>query len=227
MMNFFIDVLAIAVVGGLYLLFRHFFPGYFQEKGKNLATKEDIGEITRIVKDVENELGVLTQNKISLITEERNAILAFFQSYHLWLNTCLDSSFNNRVDYNLDTTQNLINRSNLEQNVNLAFARLELFIDDLDLRILCNELIRETFKLQHIGNTALIELKRVNSHIKDILETVPKDQQVEQIDPFLKKQEELFINLSHDVHEKYKTFKHLKEELRLKSRAYLLQPSGN
>lgn len=36
-------------------LFRFFLPGYLAEKGKNLATKEDVAAITREVKRVEDE----------------------------------------------------------------------------------------------------------------------------------------------------------------------------
>lgn len=35
-------------------LARHFFPGYLTEKGKNLATKEDIADITRRIEDVKH-----------------------------------------------------------------------------------------------------------------------------------------------------------------------------
>lgn len=41
---------AILLVGGL--LLRNYLPAYFQEKGKNLATKEDIREITDRVEAV-------------------------------------------------------------------------------------------------------------------------------------------------------------------------------
>jgi hypothetical protein len=39
-------------VGILILLWRHYLPSYFGEKGKNLATKEDIGAITREIESV-------------------------------------------------------------------------------------------------------------------------------------------------------------------------------
>lgn len=42
----------IILIGGLYLIF---FKSYFKEKGKNLATFEDIGEITRKVENVKDD----------------------------------------------------------------------------------------------------------------------------------------------------------------------------
>jgi hypothetical protein len=44
--------LLIIAVGVALLLWRSFFPAYVGEKGKNLATKEDIAEITRKVEEV-------------------------------------------------------------------------------------------------------------------------------------------------------------------------------
>jgi hypothetical protein len=41
-------------VGVVLLLWRSFFPSYFSEKGKNLATKEDIAGITRQVEEVKS-----------------------------------------------------------------------------------------------------------------------------------------------------------------------------
>lgn len=38
------------VVQGLYI--RNYLPSYFGEKGKNLATKEDIGDITRRIEEI-------------------------------------------------------------------------------------------------------------------------------------------------------------------------------
>lgn len=43
----------ILFLGGLY--FKNMLPSYFDEKGKNLATKEDIAEITRKTEEVQNE----------------------------------------------------------------------------------------------------------------------------------------------------------------------------
>jgi hypothetical protein len=51
-----IDALLIATASGVVvLLVRSFLPTYVSEKGKNLATKEDIGAITRIVESVRED----------------------------------------------------------------------------------------------------------------------------------------------------------------------------
>jgi len=70
-----------AVVAGLvvFLLIKYFLPSYFSEKGKNLATKEDIEEITQKVESVRSdyaqvleELRNNNQLKLAAIEREKN-----------------------------------------------------------------------------------------------------------------------------------------------------------
>ena len=49
-------VAAVAFVSGL--LLREFLPGYMREKGKNLATKEDVTEITDLIESVRHGYSV-------------------------------------------------------------------------------------------------------------------------------------------------------------------------
>ena len=45
-----------------YFFIKNLLPSYFSEKGKNIATKEDIEEITEKVKTVESSINILTGN---------------------------------------------------------------------------------------------------------------------------------------------------------------------
>ena len=47
----------------LLLLYLTFFRSYFQEKGKNVATKEDVEEITSLVEAVKSQLQFSLQAK--------------------------------------------------------------------------------------------------------------------------------------------------------------------
>lgn len=49
----FVSIVLCSFLLGLYI--KHYFPSYFDEKGKNLATKEDIAEITRKTEEVQKE----------------------------------------------------------------------------------------------------------------------------------------------------------------------------
>jgi hypothetical protein len=70
-----------AILGGgtLFYLIRSYIPAYLSEKGKNLATKEDVGAITEEVEAVKTgyakileEVKVSNQLKISAIEREQN-----------------------------------------------------------------------------------------------------------------------------------------------------------
>ena len=71
-----LGAVATAVVG-LFLL-KHYLPAYLSEKGKNLATKEDIAEITREVERVRHEYNAILEE---LKARHRCAP-------HLWIVAC-------------------------------------------------------------------------------------------------------------------------------------------
>jgi len=50
--NIIVTVLSVFILG---LFLKNFLPSYMTEKGKNLATKEDIAEITKKTEEVQSE----------------------------------------------------------------------------------------------------------------------------------------------------------------------------
>lgn len=56
----FVGTFAALIVWGIV---RHYFPGYLFEKGKNLATKEDIADITRRIEDVKHPYASLLEEQ--------------------------------------------------------------------------------------------------------------------------------------------------------------------
>lgn len=52
---------AVVAGGVVFLLLKHYLPSYLAEKGKNLATKEDIAEITDEVEGVRSQYAVLLE----------------------------------------------------------------------------------------------------------------------------------------------------------------------
>jgi hypothetical protein len=79
-----------AVVAGtvVFLLIKYFLPGYLSEKGKNLATKEDIRKITDEVESVKNQYAVLIEelkakHQLRLAAIERR-LQAHQEAFSLW-----------------------------------------------------------------------------------------------------------------------------------------------
>lgn len=76
---------------GLFFLLKHFIPKYFEKKAENLATKEDIGEITTIVESIKqqnnkelefikSELSIKTKAQQSIYDDERQAIILYIEN---------------------------------------------------------------------------------------------------------------------------------------------------
>jgi len=225
-MNIIETIVIILGFGLLYFTIKNLLPSYFNEKGRNIATKEDIGQITEIVEEVKNDLEILTQSKLSIISEERNAILEFYKMYHLWLNTTIDISFNNISDENeIEIKQQFIERSNQHKNVSLAQARLDLFIDNESLIKICNKMVIETLKLKHIGDKSLGEIRKINFEITKMKATVPIEEQLELYSKLLDKKKVIFDTLGEDIIAKYKELRPIINDFTIKSREYLYKPT--
>ena len=78
-LNLFLNVLIIAGIVGLGFFLKNYLPNYFSEKGKNLATKEDISEITEKIESVKNSFA-LSQEKVKAELQVKSALQQAFQS---------------------------------------------------------------------------------------------------------------------------------------------------
>ncbi|SRR5258706_9428785 len=150
--NYFFPFLTVFGLIVLYYTAKNLLPSYFNEKGKNLATKEDISNLTELVEAVkytftkETEylkanLQFLTNIHGSLISEERNAIIDFNEKYFSWLNSLVDTGFGNINDN--DNIEIEEYRRQIGQNYNSFLnsqTRFGLFIENQELITYANNL---------------------------------------------------------------------------------------
>lgn len=66
-----------------------YWKSYTSEKGKNLATKNDIGDITKEIEQVKNELSFKNQNKRDWFLESKKNLLDFYDAYFVWVDDSL------------------------------------------------------------------------------------------------------------------------------------------
>ncbi|SFW91379.1 hypothetical protein [Chitinophaga sancti] len=117
---------------------------YEEAKQTNQATKEDIGEITKIVEEIKNnltneteilksKLSIENQHKINIKTAEHNALINYVEKFSAWF------FYMARVQlytYNLESYKEIdnidieINRRLYEKD--LADAKLLLFVNNQD-----------------------------------------------------------------------------------------------
>lgn len=74
---YFLGLLVVAFLG---YVIRGFVGSYASEKAKNLATKEDIAQITHEIEQVKASFQTLTQLKTEYEQQRRNCLLAFYDS---------------------------------------------------------------------------------------------------------------------------------------------------
>lgn len=149
-------ILPSLVLIGVYighLILKSFWPKYFEAKGTNQATKEDIGEITKIVesiksdllKDVEDlkgQISLVNQHKLNLKASERGAILEYSSKLnaYIYFLVGLDLTIYNEENYTELLKERIeINKKSYEFSV--AEANLGLFIND-------DEFIKMNMKLK-------------------------------------------------------------------------------
>ncbi|OQP58855.1 hypothetical protein A3860_39285 [Niastella vici] len=132
----------------LYVLYRKFkklLPSYLNEKGKNLAMKEDVPELTQLAEkekfiftesteQLKAKLQFLNVVQNDLTSIEREAIIDFNEKLFLLKNFVLDINFGYIDDANNEAIDEYIRK--FEQNKNACLsseANFKLFIGDPDL----------------------------------------------------------------------------------------------
>jgi hypothetical protein len=151
MQNFytFITVVAGTLLG---FLLKNFWPKYFEAKGTNLATKEDIGEITKIVEDAKQQfthdtevlkgkLTIYSQSFVSIKSLERDALINVAKTYADWLNSL--ENFN-LAFHSYDNYELLKKNDFYFSEKRIAFLNakdhLYLFMHDEDIRNILQKL---------------------------------------------------------------------------------------
>jgi len=121
-----IDVLFL--LGVLYLAF---FRSYFQEKGKNLATREDIQKITSLVENVKTQLQYSLQAKLVLKREEHDALLNYYTRLYAWFHSINTFNFTGVTHENLNILDERFTcLTTLHHNTNMALAKVCVLTDD-------------------------------------------------------------------------------------------------
>lgn len=129
----------ISVIIGLYLAL---FKSYFQEKGKNLATNEDIEELTEKVESVKQNfieknavlkarLDILTSLELNHKHDERAGLIAFHRALKNWIRLLTESTPSLIDDYDNNEVHAKIYQYEMSyQKVLDCEALLELYIVD-------------------------------------------------------------------------------------------------
>lgn len=171
----------------LLLLHMTFFKSYFTEKGKNLATKEDVQEITSLVETVKSQLQFSLQGKLSLRAEEHQTIVDYFAKYSMWLSTIMNINTAGITKDNFSQLAGIRSRlRSFEQDFELASGKMELFVENVEIHAQHAELFIETLKLQNHADEMTFELEGIYLKMKQMEPQTPVDKQRGLYDDVLK-----------------------------------------
>lgn len=170
---FWLTVLLFSVISGLI----QYIIAYYKEKGKNLAQKEDIVEITNKIKETEtrftkqteqlkSQLSILTNVQSEISTTERNVILDFnkhlFSFIHLIVGG-IDNCTNNEA---LDLYAKKLNDFSIQTANSLPL--LTLFIENESLCYKASELFNLALQMESERQVDVINLKMINTEMASI-----------------------------------------------------------
>jgi hypothetical protein len=153
------------------LWFKNYLPNYFNEKGKLLAQKEDIEDITEKIESVKKEFAHETELlkvdlqrflnfQVSHRSEERNAIINFYDKYNQWLYSLLEINFG---AYNRGIVQELAEKrifiEKFFAETNVAQAKLRLLVKDKEIIKLSHQLMVEILQFKAWFDKRLLGLQ--------------------------------------------------------------------
>jgi hypothetical protein len=199
----------------LLLFYLAFLKSYFQEKGKNLATTQDIEEITSLVESVKSQLQFSLQAKLSLRAEAHQALVDYFSKYSAWLAAISDCSF---VGIDEDNASRLSEmRSRLDahhRDVDLAAGKMELFVENEDIRAQHGTLMIETLKFQAHAQRATFEFERIQFEVRQMKLSTPAHEQIDRYRELHERVEKLYQHFKEEQLQMYRALFPLAQQQR-------------
>lgn len=146
---FVLQVLIFAFLIVAYFYIKNLLPSYFSEKGKNLATKEDIEVITEKIKTVESKIKIKESGEIDYNSLKRKTILDFFGTYNNW-ERLITGSYCNSSDQSESKNEVTVQKINdAKFAYNLKEGEIEIFIEDNQFYHLRKDVSIHLLKMQH------------------------------------------------------------------------------
>ncbi|HBL76016.1 MAG: hypothetical protein A2W90_11405 [Bacteroidetes bacterium GWF2_42_66] len=144
---------------GIYIAFG---KSYFSEKGKNLATKEDIGLITKEIETVKNEISFAVQRKNEFLREKKGIALTFNDDASFFIDyssKVLDVLANNakNLDLILKQTEDIRFQG---AKVISTFLKIFVYFEDSSFRKSAENYYNATVKIQQLSISLLFQLEQ-------------------------------------------------------------------
>jgi len=187
---------------GLYL---SFFKSYFQEKGKNIATKEDVEEITSKVENIRHELHIRTESKLSLRAEERNALVEYYTKYNYWLETIISAQLSIiGVEDDLLFLEVNSTLTKAKFDFDVSKAKFDIFVRNDEVSALEMKTVIGALGMQHLIQLKIPELAQLNNTMSFNLKSTDMTSQLAKHKELLEGKTELIKDFQNRRVEMYK-----------------------
>lgn len=145
--NLILIIVQVLISAVLYFLLKNFIPTYINEKGKNLATKQDIEVITEKIKTVESKINIKTTSQIDYNSVKRKMILEFFGAFnHLETTLFRHYSDSDNEAKNLGFIEKM---NDAKFNYNVKQGEVELFIGGMEFLTIVKDINKVLLELSH------------------------------------------------------------------------------
>lgn len=163
----------ILILLGLYLVL---LKSFFSEKGKNLATKQDIEEITKKIETVKNEIGINSQRRLEYLNDKKMTALNFLSSVSVWLDFTLrplDRLYNNTLNKDV-LTEIIIDLKNKGAEATSNYWKIAVYYENETFNEVVDELYHTCIDLHNFTNQFVINVERKAVQVNDTTERLNK-----------------------------------------------------
>lgn len=172
--------LTINLLTVLIVFYLAFGKSYFSEKGKNLATKQDISEITKEIEIVKSDIISSVQRKNEFIKDGKEVALSF-QDNATWFVDSVSNVVNGLIhnDNNVEYVFKKIEEIHLHESKVLSlFLKLYIYFKRCDLTGSAELYYNSTVKLHKLSSELLYKVINIDQQksimLKSILDGDPK-----------------------------------------------------
>ena len=195
----------------LFSLYLIFFKSYFKEKGRQLAVKEDIEEITSKVEGIKNNfisqnellkanLQITNSNIINVNAKKQSYLLDYFANYSVWKTAVFNAS-PTQISENVKRSEISFGLDKLKIDFEVISRKVELFFDDEIYYELCADLTVNIINYQSILEQYLIKA-----------EITEYEKKLNEDEPVLEKKIERINELQNELISFAKTLAEIKKE---------------
>ena len=142
-----VNTILIVLLG---LFTKNFLPKYMEKKAENLATKEDIQEITKLAESIKSDIDIVKTKKIDWNKLQLQSLVEFYDDISILYQKCVSVRISDQ-DRKLTIQESLILKDIYERYAKAGHSqrKIELFCEIQELNEKCNSILTGLLNFVH------------------------------------------------------------------------------